>query len=145
MRSTSFSLGLFAAIAVLTGCGFVANEDIDGPYRLVAVDVMDQMNVCYGLGDGNCIERIPRTVFAVGWDNSYIVAARHPENDKSKVEYFYIDRAVDGLHVDPPTAVKGPFDSYSFEQERQRLALPALRPPLPPLPSPTALPGPHSP
>ena len=127
MRATRFSLGLFAAIAVLTGCGFVANERIDGPYRLVAVDVMEQMNVCYRLGDGNCIERIPQTVFAVGWDNSYIVAARHPENDKSKVEYFYIDRAVDGLHVDPPTAVKGPFDSYSFEQERQRLALPALR------------------
>ena len=88
---------------------------------------MEQMNVCYGLGNGDCVGRIPQTVFAVGWDKSYVVAARHPKNDKSKVEYFYIIRAFDGPYVDPSMAVKGPFDSRSFEQERQRLALPALR------------------
>jgi hypothetical protein len=121
-----FSPSIFAATALVAGCGFVHDERLDGPYRLIAVDADSEMRVCYDLGDGNCIGRISETVFAVGWNSSYLVGARHPHNDKSKVEYFYLDRALDGPLVDPSVTVRGPFDLMSFEQERQRLGLPTL-------------------
>lgn len=117
---------IFFPTALLAACGFVHDERLDGPYRLVAVDTMSQMAVYYDLGDGNCIGRISETVFAVGWNKSYIVAARHPYSDKSRVEYFYLDRALDGPLVDPTVTVKGPFNSEALEQERQRLGLPTL-------------------
>ena len=111
---------------VLAACGFVTDEHIDGPYRLVAIDVNEDMGVCYSV-NRDCVGRIPETVFAVGWNNSFIVAARHPKNDRSRVEYFYIDRAVDGTFVDPSVSVRGPFDSQAFEQEKRRLGLPPFR------------------
>jgi hypothetical protein len=46
------------------------------------------VSVCYDLGDRDCIGRISETVFAVGWSSSYLVAARHPYGDKSRIEFF---------------------------------------------------------
>jgi hypothetical protein len=121
-----FFSSIFTAAALLAGCEFVHDERLDGPYRLNAVDVDSEMSVCYDLGNGNCIGRISETVFAVGWNSSYLVAARHPHSDKSKIEYFYLDRALDGPLVDPSVTVRGPLNLRSFEQERQRLGLPIL-------------------
>jgi hypothetical protein len=41
----------------LTACGFVHDKAIDGPYRLVAIDVEEQMGVCYSIKDA-CVGRI---------------------------------------------------------------------------------------
>jgi hypothetical protein len=117
---------ILATTALLVGCGFVHDELLDGPYRLNAIDANSEMSVCYDLGDGDCIGRISETVFAVGWNSSYLVAARHPHGDKSKVEYFYLVCGLDGPLVDPSVTVRGPFDWRSFEQEHQRLGLPGL-------------------
>jgi len=115
----------YAVAAILAGCGFVHDEKIDGPYRLVAVDVHSEMSVCYSVGS-DCIGRIPETVFAVGSDAKYVVAARHPLNDRSRTEYYYLIRELDGPHVDPKSTVRGPFDGVAFEREQKRLALPPL-------------------
>ena len=68
--------GVFALC--LVSCGFVHDEHLVGPYRLVAVDSLDDMGICYDLGSGNCLGRITETVFAAGWDTLFIVAKRHP-------------------------------------------------------------------
>jgi hypothetical protein len=100
---------------------------------LVAIDVSEASSVAYDLGGGSSIGRVPETVFAVGWDTSYVVAARHPhafsdrELDKSKAEYFYILRAKDGPNVDPSVTVRGPFDPVAFANETRRLHLPPFR------------------
>jgi hypothetical protein len=105
---------------------------IDGPYRLDMGDVEEDANVCYELADGNCVERIPQTVFAVGASRDYVVAARHPHAfgsvplDRSRTEYFYLVRALDGPLKDPSASVRGPFDRLSFERERRRLGLPSF-------------------
>jgi len=125
-RPLRFSPAIFASLTLLTACGFVHDERIDGPYRLVAVDLTSQMGIYFDLRDGDAIGRISETVFAVGWNDSYLVAARHPHNDKSKVEYFYLIRALDGPYVDPSVTVRGPFTLQDFEQERQRLGLPSF-------------------
>jgi hypothetical protein len=123
MRSSIVS----AAAAVLSGCYGMAHDDrIDGPYRLVAIDAIEEMQVAYDLGDDASIGRIPATVFWVGFDARYIVAARHPDNDRSITQYFYLVRALDGPIVDPNVTVRGPFDRATFAQETTRLGLPPL-------------------
>jgi hypothetical protein len=125
MQSLRIFAVIFASSTLLAACGFVHDERLDGPYRLIAVDVPSEMGIFYDLGKGNAIMRIPETVFAAGWNDAYVIAARHPsQNDKSKVEYFYLIRALDGPYVDPKVTVRGPFDLVSFEDERQRLRLP---------------------
>lgn len=57
---------VFASFLLLAGCGFVHDERIDGPYRLIAVDGDDEMSLSYSLPGGNAIGRISSTVFAVG-------------------------------------------------------------------------------
>ena len=118
------SAAFFAS--ALTGCGFAHDERIDGPYRLVAIDADEEMSVCYDLAAHNCVGRVSQTVFAVGWNSNYIVAARHPKSDRAKSEYFYIVRGLDGPYVDPTTCVRGPFQVAEFEVERRRLSLPSL-------------------
>jgi hypothetical protein len=112
-------------LLILSSCGFVHDESIDGPYRVVAVDIDSQMDVCYQIPDG-CVGRIPETVFAVGSDAKYIVAARHPNSDRSKTEYYYLIRALDSPVADPSASVRGPFSAEAFSGERVKLALPQL-------------------
>lgn len=119
----TFVLVLFAIS--LGACGVVHDEHIDGPYRLVAIDVSEQMAICHEL-EGDCVGRIPETVYAVGFDTKYLVAARHPNNDQSRTEYYYLTRALDGPLIDPSTTVSGPFNASEFEVERRRLDLPSF-------------------
>jgi hypothetical protein len=119
------SYGLLVGGAALAACGFVHDQKIDGPYRLVAIDVDEQMGVCYSIPDA-CIGRISETVFAVGHDPSYIVAARHPSNNRNITEYFYLIRSMDGPNADPSASVRGPFNADQFELERARLRLPVM-------------------
>lgn len=123
-------LTLVIAVALsLAGCGFAYDERVDGPYRLIAIDTSDQMSLCYEDRD-SCIGRVDETVFAVGWNSAYVVAARHPHHfgqlyvDKSVTEYFYIVRAVDSALADSSKSVRGPFTASEFEAERRRLGLP---------------------
>ena len=83
------------------------------------------MHVCYAFEDG-CVGRIPETVFQVGFDERYVVAASHPT--PNSVAYFYIIRDLDGLLVDPSVSVRGPFDATAFAEERSRIGLPELKP-----------------
>lgn len=105
---------------------------IDGPYLLDMVDIPEDGNVCYELEDGDCVERIPQTVFAVGYNSDFIVAARHPHRfgdrtlDRSRAEYFYIVRSLDGPLVTPADSVRGPFDLATFERYRRSLGLPVF-------------------
>lgn len=130
MKRTS-KLWALAALAA-AGCGAAADEEVDGPYRLVAPDIDWDMALCYDIGEGGCAGRVPPTVFAVGFDQRYVVAARHPHEftstrlDKSKTEYFYIIRSDDGPRADTAKVVRGPFDRAAFDRETRRLGLPAL-------------------
>jgi hypothetical protein len=45
--------GLVMSAALIAGCGFVHDETIAGPYRLIAVDVDEHMTIQYDSGDGN--------------------------------------------------------------------------------------------
>jgi hypothetical protein len=117
---------LAAAVAVLRGCGFVHDEHLVGPYRLNAIDVDEQMSVCYDLG-GDAVGRIGETVFAVGWDDRYIVAKQHPKNDRRVTNYFYLDMSRDGPTADPSRSVTGPLSAAEFNAKKAELGLPEFK------------------
>jgi hypothetical protein len=107
------------------GLVFAHYERIAGPYRLVAFYANELMIVCYGRG-GACVPRVLPTVFAVGANDTYVVAARHPGNGRDLTEYFYIIRALDGAGADPSIAVRGPFTEAEYRLQETRLGLPSF-------------------
>jgi hypothetical protein len=128
LNESSIVATLRALVAVLTFCTAGCShykEGITGPYQLRAKDSDDDMSICYRSGD-TCFERVGKTVFAVGFDATYITAARHPWGDRSRVEYFYIVIAEDNPTVEHSPAVRGPFTPEAYKAERVQLPLPEL-------------------
>ncbi len=102
-------------IAIVLGCGGIGGrvheqrliEDIE----LRATDQWEQMEL---LGDRGVL--IPATVFAVGWNESHLIAKRHPREeaprppDKTRTEYFIV--------VVRSKKVYGPFDEPEYRMHR---------------------------
>jgi hypothetical protein len=124
---------LLALVACSPFSGFVQDDTLDGPYRLVAVDTDEDMALCRSPpGVSDCMgDGFPGpTVFAAGANARYIVIARHPREwpsppDRSVTQYYYLvrtpDEATKGL---PSGNVRGPFTQAQFTEQQQRLALP---------------------
>jgi hypothetical protein len=114
-------------LGVLCGCGFVHDERVTRDYRLIAVDVFDQMTLSRRLPDGNAISRINETVFAVGWNDRYVVAKQHPAKNRKVTHYYYLDMSRDSIYADPSQSVTGPLTETEFKQHQADLKLPAFR------------------
>lgn len=125
----SACLALFLCSAA---CGFVQDEAIDGPYRLVAIDTDEDMTLCRSVGtDGSCVgDGLPEpTVFQAGANAHYIVFARHPWKwgkppDRSVTEFYYISRKPNEWDVAVRVSVSGPFTESEYQEEKRRLQLP---------------------
>src|SRR5579872_299306 len=119
----------FAGLLCLAGCGwqgFVHDEVLVGPYRLVAVDVSEDMSLCRSYGESRVGDGLPGpTVFQAGADPRYIVVARHPRRgdraDRSITEFYYIVRQADESNAVKPVTVKGPFNEREYQEEKRRL------------------------
>jgi hypothetical protein len=131
-------LALPAALALVAGLaalrlGFVRDVPLDGPFRLVAIDIDEDMALCRSVGtSGNCVgDGLPdATVFQAGVNARYVVVARHPRHDwtkapdRSVTEYYYVVRSPD--EADPRTqlTIVGPMDKLQYDRESQSLGLP---------------------
>ena len=124
MTPTARWLVVAFAGLTLSGCGFVHDKKIIGPYRLVAVDIDENMGVCYGLASGDCIGRIPETVFSVGANAQFIVAKQHSAHDRSVTNYFILVIADDSELADPGKSVIGPMSEAAYTVKAQSLGLP---------------------
>ena len=135
MRRVSIVIVLGAISAGLAGClggwGFVHDQPLIGPYRLVAVDAREDMIVCRGLANGDCVgDGLPgATVFAAGGSERYLVIARHPSTfphppDRTVTEYYFAERNADEGQPGARPTVHGPFEQAEFEAQRRRLDLP---------------------
>lgn len=109
----------------------VYDEILDGPYRLTATDVDEDMSICWSIPDGGCVgDGLPGpTVFAAGYNKSYLVAAMHPRKfpdapDRSVTQYYYVVRSPDEAQKLPYGGIKGPFDEAAYNAEKTRLHLP---------------------
>jgi hypothetical protein len=117
----------FALASLFSGCGFVHDDHLIGPYRLIAVDIDEQMSVSYSLPGGSAIGRIEETVFSVGWDEHFIVAKQHPNNNRRITNFYYLDIAKDGAYADPSASVTGPLTEAEFIKRQSTLQLPIFR------------------
>ena len=122
-----------AGLLCVAGClGFVHDEVLVGPYRLVAVDVSEDMSLCRSLGtDGHCVgDGLPEpTIFQAGWNAEYIVLARHPRRwpeaaNRSITEFYYIVHQANDWDVLTRVSLIGPLNELEYEQHKKRLQLP---------------------
>jgi hypothetical protein len=102
-----------------------------GPYRLVATDIDDDMAICWSTPGGGClVDGLPGpTVFAVGFDDKYLVAAVHPSDfdappNRSIIHYYYVIRSPEEIKNFPSNGIRGPFNEVDFFVEKGRLHLP---------------------
>src|SRR5262245_52154150 len=106
------------AAALTAGCGFARDVPLEGPYRLVAADIDEDMMLCrcYGPND-NCEGLTDATIFQAGVNAKYVVVARHPRHDwtkapdRSVTEYYYVVRSPN--EADPRSTwlmIVGPMD-----------------------------------
>jgi hypothetical protein len=120
---------IWMSCLLLAGCGFVTDERVAGPWRLVAVDSFEDTTLCRDLGeDGTCVgDGLPGpTVFSAGADERYAVLKRHPLGADGKInwsvtEYYYL--RIRSEYVQPGDLV-GPLSRSQFEAEARRLRLP---------------------
>jgi hypothetical protein len=134
MISQAIRWATLASLVCVAGCGFgfVRDEVLDGPYRLVAVDVPDDMMLCRSSGKkGDCLGDglLGPTVFQAGSNSQYIVLARHPYQgheppNRSVSEFYYISRQANEWNVFEPVSVIGPFNELEYQQGKRRLQLP---------------------
>lgn len=112
----------------LPGCSDTLHQwPIDGPFYIGYIEDPRETRVMRCFPDGGCAgDELPDpVVYAAGADARYVVAARHPNGDRSKTEYYYVlrtppDEKGYGLHK----TLFGPFDAQTFEVEKRRLNLP---------------------
>ncbi len=136
MRSAVRAMLAIAMSVALSSClfeafGFVHDQPLSGPYRLVAVDTREDMTVCRSLEGGDCLgDGLPgRTVFAAGANDRYLVIARHPSvfgepMNKAVTEYYVVERSPDEADPASRPEVFGPFDQAEFDARVRELSLP---------------------
>jgi hypothetical protein len=112
-----FVVLVFACLAGCLGGGVFYKETLTGRFAFWAVD---------GLADNSLVEEsqdrmscrvlVGPTVFAAGFDERFIIVARHPQADRTRTEYFVISIAEGIVH--------GPASSESFPALRNNLGVP---------------------
>ena len=104
----------------VTGClggGVFYKETLTGKFAFWAVDGLDENSVVEESPDRqSCRVLVGPTVFAAGFDERFIIVARHPQADRTTTEYFVISIA--------DTEVYGPASPETFQALRDKLGVP---------------------
>lgn len=128
----SFNFLTLGVILALVACSRLSGDVYwrSGPYVLVAVDTLGQMNLAIDRGDGTSISLVGPTVFAVGANNNYIIVKQHPsENsfgkfDRSISNYYIVERTDKNSQSNRNERVLGPMSKAQFLRLATRLRLP---------------------
>ncbi|MEM6414513.1 MAG: hypothetical protein AAF720_07630 [Pseudomonadota bacterium] len=126
-RQKLTSFGFFVlTIFSLTGCSSpVYDEPITGPYRLIAADRIDQLHVCYDLGNGGCLGKIPATTFSVGYGHTYLVAKVNSGSIQNPdIHYYHLDMTVDDMYKNADEITIGPLTEDQYLEAKASLNLP---------------------
>ena len=121
MKRISFLIILF----VCYSChGPDIERHVKGKYSLVAIDASYQLSLTFQDSpfDHTYAIIIPYTVFAVGYNEKYIIAKQHFENIKNIINYYVVP--IKSEYTDT-TKVRliGPLSLEEFEQKKKELNL----------------------
>ena len=120
--STLLLCGLFLCHGC-GGIGFAYQQKLPGKFGLVACDTRTQMSLCEMLPGGSASGIIRETVFAVGWNDDFILAERHPSAGSAP---YVINRSVTEFYILTVATGKvvGPLDADGFDKQRAVLGVP---------------------
>ncbi len=124
-------------LILFTGCfGFVYDERIEGRYRLVAVDVMDQLHVAFEHGAaGDCVSLTGDYLYQMAHNDRFILSKHYGETtnkhglpavDKSVSVYYIVEMnhtLVNGW--DAEKKAYGPLTEEEFARKKAQLGIPA--------------------
>jgi hypothetical protein len=110
----------------------MSEEHLTGNYYLIAMDYSDDnLNISYKLGTDSYVGVVPSTLFAVGYDDEYIIAKRHPRyglygdgSINKKVTHYYIVPLKYKVHNSPDENRIGPLSEEEFQAKRKELNMP---------------------
>ncbi|HET9058268.1 MAG TPA: hypothetical protein VFN30_15595 [Chitinophagaceae bacterium] len=124
MYSGSKILICLVIIFSLCGCnGFVREELVVGRYYLVAVDVPQDLDLSYKLEDGSYIGVVRETVFAVGFNDKYIIVKQHPFNNRAITNYYIVPIYKENI-LSPEKGVSRALTLEQFNEKRKELRIP---------------------
>ena len=123
MRSLIIASAILAASA-LTGCNS-APQWSSGNYEVYWISGSDKLKLGVDVGGGTQALVMPR-VIAVGEDVRWIVAKRHPDNDQTRAEYFYLPKRNRDEQLKGADVAIGPFSETEFELKTKELNLPSF-------------------
>ena len=114
------------ACALVAGCALFDSgvEWRDGPYALMWIDLPDEVQLPYYLGNGGWATLVLPRVFAVGSNDQYVVACQHPGCEKALTNYFIVDKRQYVAKRGPGTAVLGPISEKEYAATAAQLRLP---------------------
>lgn len=128
MKNPKYFLVLIVALLLTTlacgGIGLAYEYDLAGDYAVWAPDLLTQAAVVQKIPESSSgTVVIPAMVVAYGWNEDFILAQRHPQQNgstqvDSRVTEWYI-------LVIAERAVHGPLTAAEFAQLRQDLGVPA--------------------
>jgi len=128
------SLLLLGLNTCVGGFGFAFKEHLFDNYYLTAPDVIEQCSLSYhSESDGSIYGTvIVQTVFAVGYNDKYLIAKRYYCNnpdgslDKSKIKYCILP-LIEGMDWRTKNGLLETMDSLTFESIRKNLGISDLK------------------
>jgi hypothetical protein len=126
MKEKLYYLLSICAVAIFVGGCLrfpIYKEDLDNGYVVVAANVMQDARILRKDPERSSggFRVVPRTVFAYGWNDDFILAKRHPQKKDRTVDtsvtYWYIIEVTSG-------DVHGPLNEDEFRKLRTKLKVP---------------------
>ena len=114
---------------LITGCDYNFNKELVDGYDVGAIDSRYSMSI-YGMDGNYSVGVIPPTVYAVGYNDSFIIAKQHPQAkpglsaDKTITHYFIIPVKANNGNISVVKNVVGPLDEAQFKRMRQEYSIP---------------------
>jgi len=112
---------ILLATLLTTSCSFFdRSSEIVGDYTFGYIDSRCEMTIFYGP-----IWQMDGQIYAIGWDEDFIIAKRNPDCNKSITDYFIIDIAKNSVgSEDSFLGVFGPFTENEFILKREYFGVP---------------------
>ncbi len=113
-----------ALCALLIGCDSGVLWE-DERYKVMWVDIGDNVILSYKLDSGDSIRRVPPRVVAIGSNEHYVVA-QQMSLTTNETRYYYIDKRKDSAYYNGEDIAVGPLTEEEYNAFKVKLNLPEM-------------------